>query len=253
MIKIEHLNFLFGENKILNDVSVEFEPCKIHGIIGPNGAGKSTLLKNVCRIWEPRKGTVYVNNKDYKNIPRKELSTIITMVPQNATVSFPISVYDMVSMGRHPHLGRFQALTNNDKKTIERALKTTHVYDLKDRNINELSGGECQLAILARALATEASLILLDEPTSDLDIKHTLTIMELLGSLKQEGKTILINIHDLNIAGRYCDTISIINRGEIYFKGSPSEAFSQEKIRDVFGVGMTEITRDSKRFLYFYK
>ena len=253
MINIEHLDFQFGDRKILNDISAEFEPHNIHGIIGPNGAGKSTLLKNICRIWEPQAGTVFIDGKDYRHISRKKLSTIITMVPQNAAITFPISVYDAVSMGRNPHLGRFKALTRNDKKIIERALKTTRVYGLKDRNINELSGGECQLSILARALATEASLILLDEPTSDLDIEHALSIMDLLCDLKEKGKTILVNIHDLNIARRYCDTISIIHKGEMYFKGSPSEAFSQEKIHEVFGVGMTEITEDSRRFLYFYK
>jgi len=252
MLKIEHLNFLIGEKKILNDVSVQFDPCKIHGIIGPNGSGKSTLLKNICRIWEPQSGTVFINNKDYKSISRKDLSRLITLVPQNTSIGFPVSVYDIVAMGRHPHLGRFQALTKKDRAIIENALDITQTYELKDRNINELSGGECQLTILARALATEASLLLLDEPTSDLDIKHALTIMKLLEDIKEKGKTVLICIHDLNIANRYCDTISIINQGEIFFTGSPPEAFSKDKIQKVFDVNMTEIKDDSKGFLYFY-
>ena len=170
-----------------------------------------------------------------------------------AAITFPISVYDAVSMGRNPHLGRFKALTRNDKKIIERALKTTRVYGLKDRNINELSGGECQLSILARALATEASLILLDEPTSDLDIEHALSIMDLLCDLKEKGKTILVNIHDLNIARRYCDTISIISRGAVFFAGTPSEAFSGDNIQEVFGVDMMEVKTDSRTLLYFYQ
>ncbi len=253
MIGIENLNFSFGEKTILKDISAEFESHKIHGIIGPNGAGKSTLLKNICRIWEPQTGTVFIDGKDYMHISRKKLSTMITMVPQNATVSFPISVYDMVSMGRNPHLGRFQSLTKKDHNIIEKALHITQTYELRDRNINELSGGECQLSIIARALATEASLVLLDEPTSDLDIKHALSIMELLEDLKEKGKTILVNIHDLNMARRYCDTITIINKGEMFFKGSPSEAFSQEKIRQVFDVSMVEVKEDSRSFLYFHK
>ena len=253
MLSIDHLHFLIGEKKILNDVSAEFEPGKIHGIIGPNGAGKSTLLKNICRIWEPQKGTVFINNRDYRTISRKALSTIITMVPQNATIGFPISVYDIVAMGRHPHLGRFQSLTQRDQDIIENALTTTQSYDLKDRNINELSGGECQLAVVARALATEASFILLDEPTSDLDIKHALTIMGLLCDLKAKGKTILVNIHDLNLARRYCDTISIVHRGEIFFVGEPAEAFSEANIQEVFGVNMSEVKDDSRSFLYFYQ
>jgi len=253
MIRIEGLHFLIGEKQILRDISAEFEPCKIHGIIGPNGAGKSTLLKNICRIWEPQAGTVFINDRDYRDISRKALSTIITMVPQNPTIGFPISVYEIVSMGRHPHLGRFQSLTRKDRDIVEKALKITQTYDLKDRNINELSGGECQLSVIARALATEASLILLDEPTSDLDIRHALTIMGLLCELREEGKTILVNIHDLNIARRYCDTISIINEGEVFFVGSPSDAFSEENIHEVFGVNMMEIKSDSESFLYFYQ
>jgi iron complex transport system ATP-binding protein len=132
-------------------------------------------------------------------------------------------------------------------------LTTTQSYDLKDRNINELSGGECQLAVVARALATEASFILLDEPTSDLDIKHALTIMGLLCDLKAKGKTILVNIHDLNLARRYCDTISIVHRGEIFFVGEPAEAFSEANIQEVFGVNMSEVKDDSRSLLYFYQ
>lgn len=252
MLRIDHIRFSIGEQRILNDISAEFEPGKMHGIIGPNGAGKSTLLKNICRIWEPQTGTVFVNGQDYRRISRKALSTVITMVPQNATISFPISVYDVVSMGRHPHLGRFQALTKKDRDIIEKALSITQTYELKDRNMNELSGGECQLSVMARALATEASVMLLDEPTSDLDIKHALTIMELLCDLRQEGKTILVNIHDLNMAKRYCDTISIIHRGELFFVGTPSEAFSEANIQQVFGVNMSEVKDDSRSFFYFY-
>ncbi|UCF55962.1 MAG: ABC transporter ATP-binding protein, partial [Deltaproteobacteria bacterium] len=151
MLRVDRLHFSIGEKKILNDISARFEPCKIHGIIGPNGAGKSTLLKNICRIWQPQEGTVFINDNDYKHITRKELSTIITMVPQNATIGFPISVYDVVSMGRNPHTGRFQSLKRKDRDIIEKALRITQIYELKDRNINELSGGESQLSVIARA------------------------------------------------------------------------------------------------------
>jgi iron complex transport system ATP-binding protein len=252
MVTIENLHFSIEDKKILHGISASFEPCKIHGIIGPNGSGKSTLLKNICRIWEPQEGTVFIQNEDYRSISRRDLSRLVTLVPQNTAVSFPISVYDIVAMGRNPHVGRFQPLRNRDREIIEMALQETHSSALKDRNINELSGGESQLCIIARALATEASLILLDEPTSDLDIKHTLTIMELLVRLKAQGKTILASIHDLNLAKRFCDTISIIHRGEIFYSGDPSEAFSGDTVREVFDVEVTEIQKDSMTFLYFH-
>jgi len=253
MLKLDNVHYSIDEKEILHGISVQFEPCKIHGIIGPNGSGKSTLLKNICRIWEPQEGIIFINDTDYRTIPRKELSRIVTLVPQNTNTTFPISVYDIISMGRNPHLGRFQPLKKKDREIIAWALQETNTYELKDRNINELSGGEAQLSIIARALATESSLILLDEPVSDLDIKHTLTIMDLLVTLKEEGKTILVSIHDLNLARRYCDTISIINRGEIFYTGLPPEAFSKENIREVFNVNVIEIKHNSRSFLYFHE
>ena len=251
MIRLENLEFSIGDKKILNGISTAFEPGKLHGIIGPNGSGKSTLLKNLCRVWKPQRGTVFIEGKDYRTLPRKELSRLVTLVPQGTEMSFPISVYEVVAMGRNPHLGRFQGLRKRDREIIAQALAETETLELKDRNINELSGGECQLAILARALATEASLILLDEPTSDLDIKHTLMIMELLTRLKQRGKTLVASIHDLNLARRYCDTIAIVCRGGIPFRGAPDEAFSERNMREVFDVEVTEIQKDDMRFLYF--
>lgn len=253
MLKLDNIHFSIDEKEILHGISAQFEPRKIHGIIGPNGSGKSTLLKNICRIWEPQEGTIFINDTDYRAIPRKELSRIVTLVPQNTNVTFPISVYDIVSMGRNPHLGRFQPLKKKDREIIAWALQETHTYELKDRNINELSGGEAQLSIIARALVTEASLIMLDEPVSDLDIKHMLAIMELLVSLKEEGKTVLVSIHDLNLARRYCDTISIIQGGEIFYTGSPSDAFSEKNMKEVFDVNVTEIKHDSRSFLYFHE
>jgi len=180
MLDINSIHFSIDDKKILDSITARFAPCMIHGIIGPNGSGKSTLLKNICRIWEPQSGSILIHGTDYTKIPRKELSTLITLVPQNTTIGFPISVFDIVAMGRNPHLGRFEGMRQNDRDIIERALQQTNIYELKDRNINELSGGEGQLAIIARALATEASLILLDEPTSELDVKHTLEILEIL-------------------------------------------------------------------------
>jgi iron complex transport system ATP-binding protein len=173
-------------------------------------------------------------------------------VPQNSSIGFPLSVYDIVAMGRHPHLGRFDGLRQKDREIIERALQQTNIYDLKDRNTNELSGGEGQLAIIARAIATEAPLILLDEPTSELDVKHTLEIVNLLYEFREQGKTILVNIHDLNLARKLCDTISILSHGKLFFSGSPENAFSEENIMQVFQVNVREYKHNGATFLDFY-
>jgi iron complex transport system ATP-binding protein len=251
MLDVNNIHFSIDKKKILDGISVSFESGKIHGIIGPNGSGKSTLLKNICRVWVPQSGSILINGKDYNNIPRKELSTLVTLVPQNTSIGFPMSVFDIVSMGRHPHQGRFEGVRPKDREIIERALLQTNISALKDRNINELSGGEGQLAIIARAIATEASVILLDEPTSELDVRHTLEIVNLLYEFKEQGKTILVTIHDLNLARRMCDTISILSRGKLYFSGAPEEAFSEEIIRQVFQVNVREYRHNDTTFLDF--
>jgi len=252
MLDVNSIHFSIDDKKILDSITARFEPCMIHGIIGPNGSGKSTLLKNICRIWEPQSGSILIHGTDYTKIPRKELSTLVTLVPQNTTIGFPISVFDIVAMGRNPHLGRFAGMRQNDRDIIERALQQTNIYELKDRNINELSGGEGQLAIIARALATEASLILLDEPTSELDVKHTLEILNILQGFKDQGKTILVTIHDLNLARKFCDTISILSRGKLFYSGTPENAFAAEIIKQVFDVHIREYKHNDTTFLDFY-
>lgn len=252
MLELRDLHFSIGEKVILKGISAKFFPNGIHGIVGPNGSGKSTLLKNICRVWEPGLGRIRIDGKDQRSLSRKRLSRIVTLVPQNTTIDFPISVEDFVTMGRNPHLGRFQPLRKRDHEVVDWALKVTGTELLRERDITEVSGGECQLAIIARALATEASLILLDEPTSDLDIKHSLTIMDLMVSMKEKGKTFLVSIHDINLARRYCDTATIIHDGKLFFSGNPEEAFSQENLKQVFDVDALEIRSDSKSFLYFH-
>jgi iron complex transport system ATP-binding protein len=253
MLYIDNIYFSIDNKKILDGISAHFPAGMIHGIIGPNGSGKSTLLKNICRIWEPQSGTISINGKNYFQISRKELSAQVTLVPQNTDIAFPISVFDFVSMGRNPHLRRFDGLRQRDREVIDFALRQTGIHALKDRNINELSGGEGQLAVIARALATEAALMLLDEPTSKLDIKHTLEVMKVLLDFKEQNKTILVTIHDLNLARRFCDTISILCNGGLFFSGPPEEAFSEGNIRQVFEVNVREYKNNGTAFLDFYK
>lgn len=253
MLVLDDIHFSIDEKKILDGISACFEPRRIHGIIGPNGSGKSTLLKNICRVWEPQSGVIKIDGRDYTGIPRKELSTLITLVPQNAAIAFPISVFDIVAMGRNPHLGKFEGLSRKDREIIERALLQTNIRELQDRNINELSGGEGQLAIIARAIATEASLILLDEPTAELDVRHTLEIIRILHDFREQGKTILMTVHDLNLARRFCDTITILCGGKLFYSGSPAEAFSEENIKRVFQVNVREYKHNDTTFLDFYE
>jgi iron complex transport system ATP-binding protein len=253
IVRVRNLCYGFGSQLILHDINADFVPGKIHGIIGPNGAGKSTLMRNLCRIWEPKSGIVEISGHDQRYISRRELSRLITFVPQESRVDFSIRVIDFVAMGRHPHLHRLQWLQNHDLKIINHALKVTATEQFRERIINQLSGGESQLVSIARALATEAPIILLDEPTSALDIHHKLDIMQLLVLLKQQGKTVLMNIHDLDLARRYCDTITMLRQGQLYFQGNTQQAFRPEHIREIFNVELDESKTNHGTALLFYK
>ena len=240
MLKIKNLSFSFGSQAVLRDISVNYEPGLIHGLIGPNGSGKTTLLKNICRIYEPLQGQIELCGQDCQTLGRRRLSSLVSLVPQNPKVNFPITVYELVRMGRYPHLKRFQALTGKDQQVVERALLATNTDSLRSRSVTELSGGEAQLVLIARALATEARLILLDEPTASLDVGNSLAVMELLLELKKQDKTMLVSVHDLNQARRFCDTITILKDGKVYYFGSTAQAFTEAALADVFRVTLAD-------------
>ena len=236
MLKIDRLSYLRDGRPILDELSLTYAPGRLHGLIGPNGSGKTTLLKNICRIYRPTSGRIFIAGRDCAILGRRQLSTMVTLVPQNPAVGFPILVRDLVTMGRYPHLKRFQPLGEEDRRIVNQALAATNTLPLKERPVTELSGGEAQLVMIARSLATGADLILLDEPTASLDIGNSLTVMEMLVKLKNEGKTIFTALHDLNQARCYCDTITIIKSGRLHFQGEAEAAFSPEKMREVFNV-----------------
>ena len=253
ILQIEKLDFAIDGQTILKDINCCFAASGIHGLIGPNGSGKSTLLRNICRIWEPQNGRVLIDGQDYRCFPRKTLSQTVTLVQQDTHLDFSITVSDFVAMGRHPHLKRLQWLRQHDLDIIDKALRITGTEIFRNRLINELSGGEAQLVNLARALATEAPIILLDEPTSALDILHKLEIMELLVNLRNAGKTILISIHDLDLARRYCDTVTLLQQGSVHYHGMAEKGFAEQRIKEVFHVGVEEIASEHGVSLLFYR
>jgi iron complex transport system ATP-binding protein len=253
ILHIDHLTFGIAGHVILRDISCRFAAGGIHGLVGPNGSGKSTLLKNVCRIWEPQSGEVRIEGRDYRKISRKALSQLVTLVQQDSRLDFSILVSDFVAMGRHPHLKRLQWLRRRDQDIIDEALEVTGTTIFRERLINELSGGEAQLVSIARALATEAPIILLDEPTSALDIRHKLEIMELLTGLRAAGKTIVMSIHDLDLARRYCDSVTLLQAGRVYFHGPAEQAFAENRIKEVFHVGVEEVSSPHGVSLLFYR
>ena len=238
-LEVEKLNFAYEEELTLKDISFDIKKGEFISIIGPNGSGKSTLLKNISNIYSPQSGSIKIYNNDIKKYGTRELAKNIALVPQDTIISYNFSVLDIVLMGRFPHLNRFEKEREEDFKIVYEALKKTNTFHLKDRNIDEISGGERQRVIIARALAQEPKIIFLDEPTSHLDVNHQMELLSLLKILNKEKKTtIILVIHDINLACRYSDKIILMNNGGIVSIGTPKEVVTRKNIEKTYGLNI---------------
>ncbi|MDI6917372.1 MAG: ABC transporter ATP-binding protein [Thermoplasmatales archaeon] len=237
-IRVENVSFSYDSVKVLKDITFEVDN-EILGIIGPNGSGKTTLLKCISSILKPRTGTIMLDNNELFTLNRKEIARSIGVVPQTASITFPLTVIDIVLMGRNPHKKRLEFETEKDIRIAENSLKATGIRHLANRLITELSGGELQKVIVARALAQEPKILLLDEPTAHLDINHQLEILEFIRNLNTEEKITVISVfHDLNLAARFCDKLILLNQGKIYSIGNIDEVLIAENIRNVYNVNV---------------
>lgn len=225
----------YGAIEALRGVSFEVRPGDFVGIIGPNGSGKSTLLKTVARVLQPQRGAVLLEGIDLRERDTREIARMMGVVPQESPIVFEFSTLEVVLMGRSPHLGRFQMESERDLAIARRAMELTDTAHLAERPITALSGGEKQRAIIARALAQEPQILLLDEPTTALDINHQTEIMDILTRLNgEQGVTILVVFHDLNLAAQYCDYLVALREGSIFAIGRPAEVLTEENIRDIY-------------------
>lgn len=223
-----------GLELILDNLNFSIPQGDFVGIVGPNGSGKSTLLKLFSGVLKPKTGQIYLQERVVAQIPSKEMAKILAVVPQSTEPIYNFSAYEVVAMGRYPHQGRWSTADVKDQKVIQRVLEQTGVWNLRDRNIQELSGGERQRVIIARALAQEPQVILLDEPTSSLDISYQIEIFDLLQELNLEGVTIVAVLHDLNLAAQYCTHLAMISKGRIIVSGTPDEVITVKNIREVY-------------------
>lgn len=234
-LEVNDIEFGYNENPILKDVSFSIKKGEFISIIGPNGSGKSTLLKTLNNIYTPNKGEIYLHGKNIEEFKRLEIAKKISLVPQETNINYEFTVEDIVSMGRHPYKGRFEKENLEDKSIVEEALKLTSTIDLRNRLITEISGGEKQRVVIAKALAQNSSIILLDEPTSNLDINHQIEVLNLLRDLnKDKNTTIIIILHDINLAARYSDRIIFLNDGEIISEGSPEDVITKKNIKRAY-------------------
>jgi iron complex transport system ATP-binding protein len=250
-LALEHVGLEIDGRQIIQDASLTLSSGRSTAFIGPNGAGKSSLLRLLAGLWQPTEGLVTLNGSQLSQFQRRLLAQQIAFVPQNTDINFAFSVKDIVMMGRNPHLGRFVSENIYDHQCVEQAMLKTDVFHLANRPVTELSGGERQRVVIARSLATLAPIILLDEPTANLDMAHTLEILDLLKNLSQMGQTIAFSMHDINTAIRYAEQLVLVNQGRIVDIGLPEDVLTDTVMNKVFGVKIEKIlTSTGQRFFY---
>ena len=238
MIKIEmqKVSLGYGRKVVVKDITLQVMPGEMVGLIGPNGCGKSTIIRALSRIISPHSGKILLDGKDVSRIPRRELACWLGVVPQMPLLPSAFTAFEVVLMGRNPHLGLFQYEGPRELAITWRAMERTATQSLAERRIGELSGGEIQCLLMARVLAQETKAILLDEPTANLDIGRQIEILDLIKNLCLENNlTVLAALHDLNLASQYCDRLVLINNGRVHAEGTPREVITPQNIKEVYG------------------
>ncbi|WP_342679893.1 heme ABC transporter ATP-binding protein [Methanofollis sp. UBA420] len=237
MVRTEDLGVAYGDTPVLQAVSLAVTEGSFIGILGPNGSGKTTFLRALSRILKPAAGTVSIEQKEISEYSIRELATRVGAVPQETGITFAFTVEEIVQMGRHPYLGPLSSMKEEDYLICREAMEQTNTAHLADRLITEISGGERQRVLIARALAQQPKVLLLDEPTSHLDISHQIEILSIIRELTPRV-TVIGVFHDLNLAACFCDRIVLMEKGRVVAAGVPAEVLTDETIRRVFGVGM---------------
>ncbi len=239
-IETKELSIAYDEKLIVESLNLNLPKGKITSIIGPNGCGKSTILKAIGRIMKKKSGMIYLDGEDISKTPTKEIAKKMAILPQTPTAPNGLTVKELVSYGRYPHQKGFGRLTEEDKKIINWAIEATKLSEFCHREIDNLSGGQRQRVWIAMALAQQTDLILLDEPTTYLDMAHQLEILELLAELnKNQACTIVMVLHDLNLASRFSDYIVAVNQGNIIASGGPEKVITKENLARVFQIDAT--------------
>ena len=237
LLNVDGVECRYGSIKVLEDVNLRVEGGDFVGILGPNGSGKTTLLKSISRILKPHKGTILLNEADIYSLKSVDVAKQMAVVPQDTSIGFNFAALDIVLMGRNPHMKRFQMESETDIAVARKVMNLTNIWHLAERPINELSGGEKQRVIIARALAQEPKILLLDEPLTHLDIINQLEIMDLVKELCVKEKLIVLAVfHDFNLAARYCNSAMMLKNNRVFAAGSLTDVLTSENIKNVFHV-----------------
>ncbi|WP_224269694.1 heme ABC transporter ATP-binding protein [Haloprofundus salinisoli] len=233
-IRVDDLAVELGGVSVLDGVDATVERGTFVGLVGPNGAGKTTLLRSLSGLIRPDRGAVTVDGVPIAGRSSKEVSRLVATVPQDTSLSFDFDVRETVAMGRSPHLGRFERFGPEDERAVDDAMARTAVTEFADRSVTAVSGGERQRVLLARALAQDAPVLLLDEPTASLDINHQVRTLELVRDLVASGKTVVAAIHDLNLAAHYCDELLLLGDGRVLAAGDPEAVLTEANLETAF-------------------
>ena len=237
VLNAKDLTLQYGQRRVVEGLTAEIPEGKVTMIVGANACGKSTLLRGLSRLLKPAGGTVTLDGKDIHSRPAKELARILGLLPQHPTAPDGILVRDLVGRGRYPHQGFFRSWSAGDDLAVHRALEATETLELAERNVDELSGGQRQRIWIAMALAQETDILLLDEPTTYLDLAHQVEVLDLITDLnRRRGTTVAIVLHDLNLAARYADHIIAMKGGRIVAEGTSADVVTEDLVRDVFGL-----------------
>ena len=242
-LHVKDVSVGYGERTVLDTLNVDIKRGAVTSIVGPNGCGKSTLLRTMSRLLNPTKGEIVLDGKSIHDIPTRKLATQLGLLPQSPIAPDGIVVADLVGRGRTPHQGILGRWSQQDYDIVAEALETTGISDLAERSIDELSGGQRQRVWIAMALAQRTDTLLLDEPTTYLDVKHQLDVLDLLTELNRDrGTTIVMVLHDLNLAARYSDELVAVSGGKVFAHGNPREVITKENVKSVFGIDSVIIT-----------
>jgi iron complex transport system ATP-binding protein len=235
-LRLDSISLGYGKQTVLHNVNIEAKPGEMLGIIGPNGSGKSTLLRGITRLIQPSSGRIFLDGTDIADINRQNLAQLVAVVPQNPVLPELFTALEVVLMGRTPHLGLLRYEGGKDLAAVQKAMEATQTLAFAERRVGELSGGERQRLTIARALAQEPKIILMDEPTANLDINYQIETLDLARQLcREQNFIVVVTLHDLNLASQYCDRLVVLCNGSVYCQGTPNSVINAQTIKEVYG------------------